>query len=171
MRLWRLSNARHARSFDGGFGLISSGRWNSVGHPVTYCSTVPSLCALEKRVHYGSLDLLPPQHMVEYVAPDDLPIREIGLSELPPNWHVRVGIHVGTVVAGIVGRRKYQYDVWGDAVNTAARMQSAPVAGSVRVSRDTWNLLAPHCSGQSVGRVEIKGKGEQELFVVNDLNG
>jgi RES domain-containing protein len=89
VRLWRLSNARHARSFDGGFGLISSGRWNSVGRPVTYCSTVPSLCALEKRVHYGSLDLLPPQQMVEYVAPDDLQIGEIGLRELPPNWHGR----------------------------------------------------------------------------------
>ena len=91
MRLWRLSHARHARAFDGGFGLVSSGRWNSVGRPVTYCSTVPSLCALEKRVHYRSLDLLPPQHMVEYLVPDDLPFMEIGFPDLAQDWHHRDG--------------------------------------------------------------------------------
>lgn len=91
MRLWRLSHARHARAFDGGFGLVSSGRWNSVGRPVTYCSTVPSLCALEKRVHYRSLDLLPQQHMVEYQAPDDLPVAEIGFGDLTLDWHWRDG--------------------------------------------------------------------------------
>lgn len=91
MRLWRLSHARHARSFDGGFGLVSDGRWNSIGRPVTYCSTVPSLCALEKRVHYRSADLLPQQHMVEYLVPGDLAIAEIGLSDLPQNWHSRDG--------------------------------------------------------------------------------
>lgn len=87
MRLWRLSNARHARTFDGGFGLVSGGRWNSVGRRVTYCSTVPSLCALEKRVHYRSPDLLPAQIMVEYLVPDDLPRSEIGIGDLPGDWH------------------------------------------------------------------------------------
>ena len=89
MRLWRLSPARHARAFDGGFGLVSSGRWNSIGRRVTYCSTVPSLCALEKRVHYRSLDLLRPQTMVEYFVPDDLPSSEINLDDLPRNWNRR----------------------------------------------------------------------------------
>jgi adenylate cyclase len=90
--------------------------------------------------------------------------------ELPPGWQTRVGIHVGAVVAGIVGRRKYQYDVWGDAVNIAARMQTALVAGSVRVNKGTWNLLAPHCSGHSVGSIDIKGKGRQELIVIERLS-
>jgi adenylate cyclase len=56
---------------------------------------------------------------------------------LPPHWQVRVGLHVGPVVAGIVGRRKYQYDVWGDTVNLAARMQQAAQPGSVCVSAGT----------------------------------
>ena len=89
MRLWRLSSARHARAFDGGFGLVSGGRWNSIGRRVTYCSTVPSLCALEKRVHHSSRDLLPPQTMVEYLAPDDLPRTEIDLGDLPEDWGLR----------------------------------------------------------------------------------
>jgi class 3 adenylate cyclase len=87
--------------------------------------------------------------------------------ELPPGWRVRVGIHAGPVIAGVVGHKKYQYDVWGDAVNTASRMEQAAAAGSVCVNKDTWNLVAKGCSGRSLGRIELKGKGEQELFVID----
>src|SRR5436309_105001 len=61
MRLWRLSSARRARDFDGGFGLHNNGRWNTKGRPVTYCATVPSLSALEKRAHVTDPGLLPDQ--------------------------------------------------------------------------------------------------------------
>src|SRR3954451_20684447 len=89
------------------------------------------------------------------------------VRRLPPHWQVRVGVHVGPVIAGVVGHRKYQYDVWGDAVNTASRLEQAAAPGSVCVNKDTWNLVAEHCSGRSLGRIELKGKGKQELFVVN----
>jgi class 3 adenylate cyclase len=82
----------------------------------------------------------------------------------PPYWQVRVGVHVGPVVAGVVGRKKYQYDVWGDSVNTAARMEQAAPAGSVCVNADTWRIIAPFFNGHSLGRIAIKGKGEQEIF-------
>jgi adenylate cyclase len=87
--------------------------------------------------------------------------------ELTPMWQVRVGVHVGPVIAGVVGHRKYQYDVWGDAVNTASRLEQAAAAGSVCVNKDTWNLIAERCHGRSLGRFVLKGKGEQELFVVD----
>lgn len=86
MRLWRLSDARYARSFDGGYGLAYDGRWNTRGRPVTYCATVPSLCALEKRAHVRDPSLLPPQFMVEYDAPEDLPKQEITLPQLAADW-------------------------------------------------------------------------------------
>ena len=86
MRLWRLSSTRRARDFTGGYGLLHSGRWNTAGRPVTYCSTVPSLAALEKRVHATDPALLPPQSMVEYEAPDDLQRRIVELNELTPDW-------------------------------------------------------------------------------------
>jgi RES domain-containing protein len=89
MRLWRLSSARRARDFEGGYGLANGGRWNSVGRPVTYCSTVPSLAALEKRVHVADPGLLPPQEMVAYEAPDDLPVHRIEFAALPPDWSSR----------------------------------------------------------------------------------
>jgi RES domain-containing protein len=86
MRLWRLSSLRRAREFDGGYGLANSGRWNTSGRPVTYCSTVPSLTALEKRVHITDTSLLPPQAMVEYVVPDDVPVRNISFDALSSDW-------------------------------------------------------------------------------------
>lgn len=86
MRLWRLSSARRARDFTGGYGLLHSGRWNTAGRPVTYCSTTPSLAALEKRVHVTDPGLLPPQSIVEYEAPDDLSQRTVDLSAMAPDW-------------------------------------------------------------------------------------
>src|SRR6266404_590961 len=89
MRLWRLSSERRARDFDGGYGVSNSGRWNTRGRPVMYCSTVPSLAALEKRVHVTDPSLLPPQAFVEYEAPDDVPLRSLSVSDLPQDWTMR----------------------------------------------------------------------------------
>lgn len=86
MRLWRLSSARRAADFDGGFGILNDGRWNTRGRPVTYCSTVPSLAALEKRVHVTDAALLPPQVMVAYDVPDKIFVRTIAVDELPADW-------------------------------------------------------------------------------------
>jgi RES domain-containing protein len=89
MRLWRLSSERRARDFDGGFGLFNNGRWNTRGRPVTYCSTVPSLAALEKRVHVSDPALLPAQVLVTYELPDDMAQRTIAIDGLPADWTAR----------------------------------------------------------------------------------
>lgn len=86
MRLWRLSSSRRAHSFDGRYGLSNDGRWNTRGRPVTYCSTVPSLTALEKRVHVNDPGLLPSMMMVEYDLPDSLSSVTISIDDLPAGW-------------------------------------------------------------------------------------
>jgi RES domain-containing protein len=86
MRLWRLSSERHATDFDGGYGISNDGRWNTRGRPVTYCSTVPSLAALEKRVHVTDPGLLPPQIMVGYEVPDEISMHSIEIGDLPARW-------------------------------------------------------------------------------------
>ncbi|MBI3269487.1 MAG: response regulator [Planctomycetes bacterium] len=88
---------------------------------------------------------------------------------LAPGWHVRVGIHVGPVIAGVVGRRQYLFDVWGDTVNTAARMESVAVPNTVNVSDAAWREVEGHCRGRSRGVVAVKGKGDLETFVVEGL--
>jgi RES domain-containing protein len=89
MRLWRLSSVRHARDFTGGYGLSNNGRWNTIGRQVTYCATVPSLAALEKRVHVTDAGTLPPQAMIAYDVPDDVPVRSIEFDSLPSDWAAR----------------------------------------------------------------------------------
>jgi class 3 adenylate cyclase len=90
-------------------------------------------------------------------------------SSLPCDWQLRVGVHCGPVVAGIVGRQKYQYDIWGDTVNLAARIQGEAPVGGLCVSSATWRLVEHRCSGRSLGLRELKGKGTRELFLIDGL--
>ncbi len=89
---------------------------------------------------------------------------------MPPHWDLRVGVHVGPVIAGVVGRNKYLYDVWGDTVNTAARMEHAAAPGTVCVNAATWNAVQAHCRGNSQGVLQIKGKGDMEIFRIDAAN-
>ncbi|WP_371349281.1 RES family NAD+ phosphorylase [Ancylobacter sp. IITR112] len=86
MLLWRLSGKQHARALDGGYGLHFDGRWNTVGHAVTYCATSPALCVLEKLVHVEDPSLLPELVMVTYEIPDTIAIEDLPLEGLPTDW-------------------------------------------------------------------------------------
>jgi class 3 adenylate cyclase len=83
---------------------------------------------------------------------------------------IRIGLHTGPVVAGIVGLKKFQYDIWGDTVNTAARMESSGEPGKVNVSRATYELTRELFSFEARGEVEAKGKGRIPMFFV-ERNG
>lgn len=87
-------------------------------------------------------------------------------NQLP--FEMRTGIHTGNVVAGIVGVKKFQYDVWGDTVNTASRMESNGKVGEVNVSYHTYKLLKndPDFAFESRGKIQAKGKGEIEMYFV-----
>jgi RES domain-containing protein len=87
MILWRLSARQYANIFDGGYGLLYEGRWNSMGHAVTYCATSPALCVLEKLVHVEDPALLPELVMIQYEVPDHLGLETISPDDLPPLWH------------------------------------------------------------------------------------
>lgn len=94
------------------------------------------------------------------------------LAEGLPFFEMRVGIHSGPVVAGIVGLKKFQYDIWGDSVNTASRIESAGQVGRVNISKRTHEIIA-HVSGlkfQSRGLIEIKGKEPQEMWFVEEAD-
>lgn len=80
-------------------------------------------------------------------------------KESAAGWSVRVGIHYGHVVAGVLGRRQYLFDMFGDTVNTAARMESHGVEGGIVLSSDAWSQVEPHCTGLQLEPVPVKGKG------------
>jgi guanylate cyclase len=79
---------------------------------------------------------------------------------------VRIGLHSGPVVAGVIGRKKFSYDMWGDTVNTASRMESHGLPGAIHCSEDTANLLRGAFQLQARGAMEIKGKGEMHTFLL-----
>lgn len=90
-------------------------------------------------------------------------------AHLPSDWKVRIGIHVGPAIAGVLGHRQYLFDLWGDTVNTAARVQSYGQEGCVNVSESAWQHLRRHCEGESLGLIHVKGKGPMELFRISGL--
>ena len=95
-----------------------------------------------------------------------------GLEEVPARqgkrMAFRVGIHTGPLVAGVIGESKYQYDLWGDTVNIASRMESHGEAGKVHISKSTYELLKDEFECVSRGKIAIKGKGEMETWYLVD---
>jgi adenylate cyclase len=77
---------------------------------------------------------------------------------------LRIGINSGPVVAGVIGRTRFLYDLWGDAVNTASRMESAGTAGRIQVTRATYEILRDEFEFERRGTVPVKGKGEMETW-------
>jgi len=86
-----------------------------------------------------------------------------------PFFEARVGIHTGAVVAGVVGSKKFAYDIWGDTVNIAARMQEACDPGQVNVSETAHSLTKYEFEWQSRGRIAAKNKGDLEMYYVKGI--
>ena len=84
-------------------------------------------------------------------------------------WQMRFGVHCGSVVGGIVGRERYIYDIFGDTVNTASRIEHASEAMKINVSSDVYNKLRDEFDFTLRGMVEVKGKGALEMFFVNGV--
>ena len=89
-----------------------------------------------------------------------------GLPEKAPQWNIRIGVNSGQVVAGVVGIKKFAYDIWGDTVNLAARMESSGQIGKVNISEDTYNLVKNDFPTEPRGKVKAKNKGEIDMYFV-----
>ena len=119
------------------------------------CYMVASGVPTPRPDHARALALLA-LDMVDATRPGDA-VGDLGLQ-------LRVGINSGPVVAGVIGRKRFLYDLWGDAVNTASRMESQGTSGRIQITRATYELLKDDFEFEPRGTVAVKGKGEMETW-------
>lgn len=86
-----------------------------------------------------------------------------------PHFQMRTGIHTGPVIAGIVGIKKWQYDIWGDTVNIAARMESACVPGRINLSEETFQLIQQEYRCEYRGEIEVKNRGLLKMYFLEQV--
>lgn len=101
------------------------------------------------------------------VAIADAALRMVALAgdrAAAGGWRIRIGIHAGPIVAGVVGTSKFAYDVWGDTVNTASRLETTSEPGRIHVSAELARRLRDEFVVERRGMVELKGKGEVETY-------
>ena len=98
----------------------------------------------------------------EYIAENNKRKLEAGLEA----WHLRLGLHVGPIVAGVVGKRKYAYDIWGSTVNIASRMESNGEPGRVNISATTYELIKDEFECSYRGKIYAKNVGDIDMYFV-----
>ena len=86
-----------------------------------------------------------------------------------PEFLIRIGLHSGPVVAGVVGSKKFAYDIWGDTVNTASRMETGSEGGRINISGDTYKLVAQKVDCTYRGKMPAKNKGDIDMYFVESL--
>ena len=89
------------------------------------------------------------------------------IHESNSKFDVRIGVNSGSLVAGIVGVKKFAYDIWGDTVNLAARMEQNSEAGKVNISSSTYHLVKEYFTCFHRGKIEAKNKGEIDMYFVD----
>ncbi len=85
-----------------------------------------------------------------------------------PAWDIRIGIHSGPLIAGVVGEKKFAYDIWGDTVNLASRMESSGEAGRINLSESTYELIKQAHKCTPRGKIQAKNKGELEMYFLEE---
>lgn len=84
-------------------------------------------------------------------------------------WEIRLGIHSGPLLAGVIGKKKFTYDVWGDTVNTASRMESSCITGEINISSATFDLVKDFFECEYRGKVSAKNKGDIDMYLVTKI--
>ena len=125
----------------------------TIGDSYMCAGGLPTYCAT-----HASDVIKASKEMIRFV--EDLPLKD----ERFLHFSMRVGVHTGPVVAGIVGTKKWQYDIWGDTVNIASRMESMSELGRVNLSESTHDIIKNEFSCEFRGEIEVKNRGFLKMY-------
>jgi len=119
----------------------------------------------------GGLPIRSPSHPVDTIlaAFEMLQVSDELAKEGPVGWQLRIGVHTGPVVAGVVGIHKFTFDIWGDAVNFSSRMEASGAPGRVNLSASTYARIKDFFSCEKRGEVKIKDGRDVEMYFVNGI--
>ncbi len=143
------------RSFDEIIEKYGLEKLKSIGDTYMICGGLP-----EKTDNHAVKVISAAQEMINYLNERN--------KNSKVNWRLRAGINTGPVVAGIVGSDKFTYDIWGDAVNIASRMENSSDAGKINISGSTFNLVKDYFDCEYRGKLSVKGKGEVDMYFVKN---
>ncbi|PZO42324.1 MAG: adenylate cyclase [Pseudanabaena frigida] len=95
--------------------------------------------------------------------------RQQKMQQCIPYWNTRIGIHSGSLLSGVIGKNKFVYDVWGDTVNLASRMESSGVAGQINISRATFELVKDFFEVAYRGKILAKNMGQVDMYLIKGI--
>ena len=84
-------------------------------------------------------------------------------------WKIRIGVHTGSIISGVVGKKKFAYDIWGDTVNTASRLEQTSYPNKVNISGETYELVKDFFECTYRGKVPVKHKGEIDMYFADRI--
>jgi adenylate cyclase len=167
-----------------------------VGFTELYCYTSPAESVELLNEIFAIFDNLAERHGIEkiktigdaYMAVSGLPIQRHNYAEAIANMaidmqkamqkfnqknqlncHIRIGISTGSVIAGVIGLKKFAYDLWGDTVNTVTRMESHGIADCIQLCQGTYQLLQDKYLFEERGIIKVKGKGEMMTYLLKGI--
>jgi len=116
----------------------------------------------------GGLPTPRPDHVevVAYMGMEMLQVIEVLNEQSHDNFKIRVGIHTGPVIAGVIGKNKFNYDLWGDTVNIASRMESQGLADNIQISETTYQHIKDKFIFEQRGPIKVKGKGDMVTYLI-----